>query len=128
MMMTQIIFYSVFQCMCTYPSKLKATTKKDIRKHLCSCRPLAQGHWSCTPIHWNRYFYSYTIANLLKDIFRSSFYHCVVFLSIHGQRNRGFQRQKISCMLEIQPGFRFFLLLLFFLHKTKMSKQHMFII
>ena len=77
--MTQIIFYSVFRCMCTYPSKLKATTKQDIREHLCSCRPLAQGHWSCTPIHWNRYFYSYTLANLLKDIFRNSFYHCVVF-------------------------------------------------
>ena len=27
--------------------------KQDLWEHLCSRRPLAQGHWSCKPIHWN---------------------------------------------------------------------------
>ena len=30
------------------PTNSKA---RSLRAHLCSCRPLTQGHWSCTPIH-----------------------------------------------------------------------------
>ena len=46
--------------------------KQDLWEHLCSCRPLTQGHWVPTPIHWNSYFYSYTCEKTCGGVYFSS--------------------------------------------------------
>ena len=47
---------------------------------------LAQGHWSCMPIHWNSCFRSYAYE---KNIFGCSFYQTVFVLSICWQKSTG---------------------------------------
>ena len=57
------------------PSKLEVpqlNLKLDLREHLRSCRPLAKGHWSRTPIHWNSYFYTYTCEKTCLTVYFSS--------------------------------------------------------
>ena len=53
----------------------KPSTQKGLKKDLwgcCwSCRSLALGHWSCTPVQWNSYFYSYTYEKTYLAV------HCI---------------------------------------------------
>ena len=48
--------------------------KQDLWEHLCSCRSLVQGHWSCTR-HWNHNAETaFFIATPVKNMFSSSLF------------------------------------------------------
>ena len=77
----------------------------------------AQGHWCCTPAHYNSYFSRCTYE---KNIFSSSFYQRFFFVNFLTEKLL-LSCQNITCLLEIQARFLFFSL-----RKIKISKQQIY--
>ena len=99
--------------------KSKATFLKTSFLKLQIIR-LTQEHCSCTPTHWNSYFYSYICEKTQLAVHFTRVY----FLSICWLKSCRFNAKIFSGCWRYKPGFLFSTL-----HKMiKMSKQQRFII
>ena len=98
--------------------------KQDPWEYLCSCRPLAQGHLSCTPVQWNSFFYSYTCEKICLAVYIFlAFFFFFFLVNLLTEKSWVINAMTFSAYCRYKPHFYFFSL-----NKIKMSKQHLFII